>query len=127
MSNYLSSKTFASLSIGGEGSTILGVKHLHEVDSTLYCGKYAGHIVTVGGDHVQTATVRLVHLVPGAIIHLVILSDNAVILAPIAAQIIDSRGTQLGTTFDTNKGTVGNFLVIMVLSEQLVAIGKLVY
>lgn len=127
MRNYLSSRSFGTLSAGAADpdEAFVAIKELPDATSTLDCTKYAGYVVKIGDSSVGTATVTLTNLTPGAIIHIVCLvAGNAVFHTTGDVNIFTADGL-LTQAFDTSLNTNSVIMTLTVLSDKLVAIGKL--
>lgn len=128
MRNYLSSRSFGTLSAGASDpdEAFMAIKALPDANSTLDCTKYAGYIVTVGDNTVVTATVNLTNLTPGTIIHIVCLANtNAILTTTGPVQILAADGT-VSQVFDSSAPSNSVVMILTVLSDKLVAIGKLI-
>ena len=122
MRYYLSSRSFKTLSSGADDpdQAFVTIKELAGISSTIDCTKYTGYVVTIGDN-----SVTIVNLTPGTIIHIVCLASGSATLTTTGYVNILAADGSLSQAFDSSSPSNSVVMILTVLSDKLVAIGKL--
>lgn len=123
MRNYLSSRAFDRVSVGGDdtGNNIAGVLNARNGD-TVDCLKYAGHVINIGEGETGVVTVQFDNLQPGAVFHLYHAGGSACLIkVPSGAQIITAVGGGISTDLASFNGPGSTLMIVSKTIAALVA------
>lgn len=122
MRNYLSSRAFDRVSVGGDdtGNNIAGVLNVSD-GGTVDCLKYAGYVINIGEGETGTVDVRFDNLQPGAVFHLFMAGGTpCLITVPSGANIVTSAGAAQSFNLSGLNNQASTFIIVSKTIASLV-------